>query len=167
MCLSLCAVLVPHTDWVCFHQLCLDPYPMCICVSSLERDRKRKGLWFCNQTMVSSAKESTCNARDPSLIPELGRSHAEGIGYPLQYSWASLVSQAVRNLPAMWETWVQSLGWKDPLEEGIATLSSILTWIVPLGRGAWRATVHGVLKSWAPLSDSAQQNGSRSKQSAI
>ena len=116
MCLSLCAVLVPHIDWICFHQLCLDPYPMCICVSSFERDRKkeRKGLWFCNQTIASSAKESTCNARDPSLIPKLRRSYAEGIGYPLQYSWASLVAQAVKNLPAMWETWVQSLGWKDP-----------------------------------------------------
>ena len=60
------------------------------------------------------------------MIPKLRRSYAEGIGYPLQYSWASLVAQAVKNLPAMWETWVQSLGWKDPLEEGMATDSSIL-----------------------------------------
>ena len=53
----------------------------------------------------------------------------EGIGYPLQYSWASLVAQMVKNLPAMWETWVQSLGWEDPLEEGMATHTSILAWI--------------------------------------
>ena len=58
----------------------------------------------------------------------LGR---EGIGYPLQYSWASLVAQLVRNLPAVQETWVQSLGWEDPLEKGKATHSSILRWRIP------------------------------------
>ena len=73
-------------------------------------------------------KESTCNAGDPGLIPRSGRSVAEGIGYPLQYSWASLVAQLVKNLPAMWETWVRSLGWEDPLEKGKATHSSILAW---------------------------------------
>ena len=55
----------------------------------------------------------------------------EGIGYPLQYSWASLVAQWVNNPPAMWETWVQSLGWEDPLEKGKATCSSILAWRIP------------------------------------
>ena len=59
-------------------------------------------------------KESACNAGDPSLIPGLGRSAGEGTGYPLQYSWASLVGQLVKNPPAMRETWVQSLGWEDP-----------------------------------------------------
>ena len=59
-------------------------------------------------------------------MPELRRSSEEGKGYPLQYSWASLVAQLVKNLPAMWETWVQSLGWEDPLEEGMAMRSSIL-----------------------------------------
>ena len=53
----------------------------------------------------SAGKESACNAGDPSSIPRLGRSPGEGIGYPLQYSWASLVAQNVKNLPAMWETW--------------------------------------------------------------
>ena len=62
------------------------------------------------------------------MIPGLGRSPVEGIGYPLQYSWASLVAQLVKNLPAMWKTWVQSLGWEDPLEKGMATHSSILAW---------------------------------------
>ena len=57
-----------------------------------------------------------------------GRSNGEGIGYPLQYSWASLVAQLVKNPPAMWETWVLSLVWEDPLEKGTATHSSILTW---------------------------------------
>ena len=76
-------------------------------------------------------KESTCNARNPGSIPASGRSAGEGIGYPLQYSWASLVAQLVKNLPAMQETWVQSLGWKDPLENGKATHSSILAWRIP------------------------------------
>ena len=60
--------------------------------------------------ILSAGEESTCNAGDPISIPRLGRSAGEGIGYPLQYSWASLVIQLVKNLPAMWETWVQSLG---------------------------------------------------------
>ena len=67
----------------------------------------------------SVGKESTCNAGDPSSIPKSGRSLGEGIGYPLQYSWASLVVQLVKNLSAMQETWVQSLGLEDPLEEGM------------------------------------------------
>ena len=54
----------------------------------------------------SVGKESACNAGDPSSIPGLGRSAGEGIGYPLQYSWASLVAQLAKNPPAMWETWV-------------------------------------------------------------
>ena len=54
----------------------------------------------------SAGKESVCNAGDPGLIPGSGRSAGEGIGYPLQYSWASLVAQLVNNPPAMWETWV-------------------------------------------------------------
>ena len=57
------------------------------------------------------------------MIPELGRSTGEGLGYPLRYSWASLVAQLVKNPPAMWETWVRSLGWEDPLEKGKATHS--------------------------------------------
>ena len=76
----------------------------------------------------SAGKEPTCNAGGPGSIPGLGRSPGEGIGYPLQYSWAFLVAQLVKNPPAMRETWVQSLGWEDPLEEGIATHFSILAW---------------------------------------
>ena len=74
----------------------------------------------------SVGKESACSAGDPSSIPVLGRSLREGIGYPLQYSWASLVAQMVKRLPAMWETWFRSLDWEDPLEEGMATHFSIL-----------------------------------------
>ena len=68
------------------------------------------------------------------MIPGLGRSTGEGIGYPLQYSWASLVAQTVKNSPAMRETWGQSLGWEDPLEKGMATHSSILTWRIHVQR---------------------------------
>ena len=86
----------------------------------------------------SAGKESAYNAGNPGLIPGLGRSAGEGIFYPLQYSWASLVVQMVKNLPAMWKTWVRSLGWEDPLEKGMATHSSILAWRIPVDRGAWR-----------------------------
>ena len=75
---------------------------------------------------ISAGKESTCKARDLALIPQSGRSPGEGIGYPLQYSWASLEAQMVKNVPAMWGTWVQFLGWEDTLEKGKATHSSIL-----------------------------------------
>ena len=78
-------------------------------------------------SLISSVgRECTCNAEDLGLLPGLRRCAGEGIGYPLQYSWASLVAQVIKNLPAMRETWVQSLGWEDPLEEGMATQSTIL-----------------------------------------
>ena len=72
------------------------------------------------------------------MISRLGRFIGEGIGYPLQYSWASLVAQLVKYLPAMWETGVRSLGWEDLLEKRKATHSSILAWRIP-----W-TIVHGV-----------------------
>ena len=59
----------------------------------------------------------------------------------------------VKNAPAMWETWVRSLGWEDPLEEGMETHSSILAWRIPMDSGAWWAAVHGVVKSWTRLND--------------
>ena len=74
----------------------------------------------------SAGKESSCNAGDPGSISGLERSTGEGIVYPLQYSWASLVAQLVKNLPEMQETWIQPVGWEDPLKEGMATHSSIL-----------------------------------------
>ena len=58
-----------------------------------------------------------------------------------------MVAQMVKNLPAMRETWIRSLGWEDPVEEDMATYSSILAWKIPRDRGAWQATVHGVAKS--------------------
>ena len=79
----------------------------------------------------SVGEEFACNAGDLSSIPGWGRSLGEGIGYPLQYSWASLVVQLVKNPPALLETWVQSLDWEDPLEKGKATDSSILVWRIP------------------------------------
>ena len=79
----------------------------------------------------SVGKESACNAGDPDWIPGLGKPTGEWIGYPLQNSWTSLVAQLIKNLLAMWETWIQSLGWEDHLEKGKATHSSILGWRIP------------------------------------
>ena len=76
----------------------------------------------------SVGKESACHA---GLFSGLGRSTGEGIGYPFQYSWASLVAQLVKNPPVMRETWVRSLGWEDALKKGKATHSSILAWRIP------------------------------------
>ena len=85
----------------------------------------------------SVGKESACNAGEPGLIPGSGRSTGEGIGYPLQYSWASLVAQLVKNPLAMWETWIQSLDWEDPLEKGKAP---------PLV--FWPGEFHGLYRPW-------------------
>ena len=79
----------------------------------------------------SVGKESTCHAGDPGLIPGLGKSPGEVIDYPLQYSWASLGAQLVKNPPVMQKAWVRFLGWEDPLEKGKATHSSILAWRIP------------------------------------
>ena len=91
----------------------------------------------------SFGKESSCNAGDPGSIPGSGSSAGEGIGYPFQYSWASLVAQLVKNLSAMRDTWVQPLGWEGAREKGMATHSSIPAW-----RILWTiCTVHEVTKS--------------------
>ena len=79
----------------------------------------------------SVGRESICNGGDPGSIPGSGRSIGEGIGYPLQYSWASFVAQLVKNLPAMQDTWAQFLGLEDPLEKGKATHSNIMAWRIP------------------------------------
>ena len=99
----------------------------------------------------SSAGKESCSAGDIGSIPGLGSSPGEGIGYPLQYSWSSLVAQMLKNPPAVWEAWVQLLGWiqfqENPLEEGMATHSWV-AWRIPMDRGTLRAAVHGVTKSW-------------------
>ena len=101
----------------------------------------------------SAGKESACNAGDPSSIPGSGRSPGEGTAYPLQYSWASLVAQTIKNVPAMRETCAWSLNWDNSLEKGMATHFTMLVWRIPTDRGAWRATVHGVSKNQTWLSD--------------
>ena len=90
---------------------------------------KSMHLWGFPESSVG--KGPSCKAGEPGSIPGLGRSAGEGIGHPLQYSWASLVSQLVKYLPAMQEMWVQALVWEDPLEKGKATHSSILAWRIP------------------------------------
>ena len=97
----------------------------------------------------SVGKESACNEGDPSSIPGSGRSAGEGLGYPFQYSWASLVAHLVKNLPAMQETWVRSLGWDLPWrrEKLLYSVSGEFSSIL-----AWRITIHGVTKSQTQLS---------------
>ena len=90
----------------------------------------------------SAGKESACNAGESGSIPGLGRSHGEGIGYPLQYLWISLVAQMVKNPSVMKKTWIQSLGWEDPLEEGVATHST-LAWRIP-----WTEEPGGLHSPW-------------------
>ena len=83
-------------------------------------------------------------------------SPGEGIGYSgysRQYCWPSLVAQMVKNLTTMQVTWVRSLGWEDPLEEGMAAHFSTLACRIPMDRGAWWATVLGVTKCWTRMSD--------------
>ena len=93
----------------------------------------------------SVGKESTCNEGDPGLIPGWGRSAGEGIGYPLQYSWVSLVTQLVKNPPAMRETWVRTLGWEDPLEKGKPPVF-------------WPGEFHGLYSPWGhKQSDTTEQ----------
>ena len=109
--------------------------PSTICSTS-QRCRLLKSFFYCMTLFIwgfphsSVGKESSCNAGDLASIPGSRRSAGEGIGYPPQYSWASLVAQLVKYLSAMWKTWVQSLGWEDPLEKGKSTHSSILAWRV-------------------------------------
>ena len=83
----------------------------------------------------SAGKESACSAGDPGSIPGLGRFPGETINL-LQYSWAPLVPQMLKNPPIMWETWVRSPSWEDLLKEGMATHSSILAWKIPMDRGS-------------------------------
>ena len=108
-------------------QHCLDERKSIILPPSQEWETLMPPREYSGFPGSSAGKECICNTEDPGLIPGLGRFPGEGIDYLLQYSWASLVTQIVKNLPAMQETWVQSLGWEYPLEEGMATHSSILT----------------------------------------
>ena len=92
---------------------------------------KKKILVVCHYSSVS--KESACNAGGPALIPGLGRSPAEGIGYSLQYSWASLMAQLVKNPPAMWETWVGKIPWRREIRP------------TPV---SWPGEFHGLYSPW-------------------
>ena len=85
-------------------------------------------------SIATAGKEFACNAGDPGS----GRSTGEEIGYPLQYSWASLVAQLVKNPPTMWETLVRSLGWEGPLEKGTAISTPVF----------WPGEFHGLYSPW-------------------
>ena len=114
-------------------------------------DRVNRISWWLHPLLgfpdSSVAKESSCNAGDPGLIPGSEGSAGGGIGYPFQYSWASLVAQQIMNLPALRETWVQSLGWEDPLEKRKDPLQYSGL------ENSLDSIVHGVTKSQTRLSD--------------
>ena len=97
--------------------------------------------------MLKNLPVNAGDLRDLGLTPGSGRSTGEGIGYPFQYSWDSFVAQLVKNLPAMQETWVRSLGREDPLDKGKAIHSSIPAW-----RILWTVYSMG-LQSWTRLSN--------------
>ena len=101
----------------------------------------------------SAGKESACNAGEPQFHSWVRRKpwKRDRLSTPVLLGF--LVAQTVRNLPAMWETWVWSLYWEDSLEDGMATPSRILAWSIPIDRGAWRSTVHRVTKSQTWLSN--------------
>ena len=88
----------------------------------------------------------------PSIFPHI-RVFSNELALCIKWPRASLVVQMVKNPATMRETWFWSLGWEDSLEEGMATYASILSWRIPMDRGAWRAPVRGVTKSWTQLSD--------------
>ena len=119
---------LPHCRWI-FYQLSHKGSPKILGWVSLSllqwifpTQELNQGLLHCRQILYQLSYQGSPG--DFSSIPGSGGSPGEGIGYPLQYSWASLVTQSVKNLSAMWESWVLSLGWEDPLEEGLATHSS-------------------------------------------
>ena len=106
-------------------RVCDEPTPTQLSVQMVHPTQR----WGFPDSLV--AEESTCNAGDPGSIPGWGRSSGEGVGYPLQDSWAAPAAQLVKNLPAVRETWVRSLAWEDLLEKGKAPHSSVLAWRTP------------------------------------
>ena len=126
---------------------------VCVCVCERERERERENGGGGIMSMGYAERQSL-------FITFKIKPRERGTNIPFSPSavgcpnnWACLVAQTALNLPAIQETWVRSLGWEDPLEEGMGTHSSILIWRIPMGREAWQATVHGVAKSRIRLSD--------------
>ena len=103
-------------------------------------------LWWCSQSTYQTTKWGDFHSSSLPFKHEVWTTL-------LFLVWASLVAQTVKNPPAMWETWVWSLGWEDPLEEDMAIHTSILAWGIPMNREAWWATVHGFVKSQTWLID--------------
>ena len=121
---------LPHTQYIHHKTYGIITHKLCRAAEG-KKERSYFGWSYLVLPDSSVCKESACSAGDPSSISGLGRSPGEGIGFPLQCSWVSLVAQLVKNPLVVWETWVRSLGWEDPLKKGKATHSNILAWRIP------------------------------------
>ena len=130
-----------NTDWLKLKSYRRAPQP-----NESQAGNRSSHILSCGFPQSSAGKESACNTGDPGLFPGLGRSPGEGIGYPLQYSWASLVAQLVKNLAAVQETWVGKSPWRRERHFGLSTLAF---W----PRNSMDCIVHQVAKSRTQLSN--------------
>ena len=142
--------------WLQSYGLCLPLHVALSFVSSLPSFPRKPPAWIISDDFIwDSLTWIICKVAFSGWT-QICRFWDMGISFresPFNLPWASLVAQMVKNLPAMWDTWVWSLGWEDPLEEGMAVHSSILAWRIPMDRGAWKAIVLGVTKSRTRLSN--------------
>ena len=117
------------------------------------KEKESEQVYIHTYILIAQLVRNSPDAGDASSIPGLGRSPGEGIGYRLQYSWASLVAQVVKNLAAIQETWVQFLDQEDPLQKGNGYPFQHFYLENPMDREAWQAMIQGISKIWTPLSE--------------
>ena len=145
---------------MCFLIKCSNKYTPHLWSSLREQHNTKKPKTQKHKTLpkFNQVSRSNFQFKENKVEKEQGKGHSEDeirskSKYTILYRQIGLPWWLVKNPPATWETWVRSLGWEDPLEESMATHSSILAWRISLDRGAWQITVHGVAKSWTQLSD--------------
>ena len=122
-----------------------------VMVTSKEKESEQ--VYIHRYTLIAQLVQNSPDAGDTSSVPGLGRSPGEGIGCRLQYSWASLVAQMLKHLPAIEETWVWFLDQEDPLQKGNDYPLQHFYLENPVDRGAWQAMIQGISKIWTPLNE--------------